>query len=451
MGDGIELACRLPPRKKICYFFAGAKTGRLKIPSGDTVSEFKNTVKARRFMNLSGENKMSLSDTSIRKLKPADKARKIADSDGLYLLLTPSGGKLWRMDYRFAEKRKTLSLGKYPAISLKEARDKCRDAREELAHGIDPGVRKAAVKNAEGQDANSFELIAREWLANSQDKWDPTHARRIEARLNTYLIPVLGSLSLTDITPRIVLTAIRAIEERGARETAHRALSVCGQIFRYAIATDRAERDVTADLRGALKPVKSTSFATITDPAAIGALLRSIDAYHGSLIVKAALKIAPYVFVRPSELRLAEWKEINFEENEWRIPASRMKMRELHIVPLSRQAAEIFRDLYQYTGNGELVFPGLRKRDKPISDATVLNALRSMGYGQEEMTVHGFRAMASTRLNEMGYNSDWIERQLAHGERNKVRASYNYAQYLKERRKMMQEWADYLDGLKNNA
>lgn len=239
------------------------------------------------------------------------------------------------------------------------------------------------------------------------------------------------------------------IESRGTFDTAHRTLQICGQVFRYGIATCRCRRDISADLRGALKPVKLGNFAAITEPAQIGRLLKCIDNYHGNLIVRTALSMAPYVFVRPKELRLAQWSEISLGAAEWRIPAEKMKMRNPHIIPLARQVVELLETIRPYTGGGQYVFPGFRKLTKPISDATLLNALRSMGFDKETMTVHGFRAMASTRLNEMGYNSDWIERQLAHCEQNKVRASYNHAQYLKERRQMMQEWANYLDGLKN--
>jgi integrase len=241
---------------------------------------------------------------------------------------------------------------------------------------------------------------------------------------------------------------LRRIEARGAIDTAHRALQNCGQIFRYAIATSRAERNIADDLRGALPPVKQTNFASIKEPKAIGALLRDIDAYSGNLIVRAALRMAPYVFVRPVELRSAEWAEFNFEGAEWRIPAEKMKMRQVHIVPLARQVLAILEDLRQYTGNGRFLFPSMRANSAPISDMTLLAGLRRLGYTKEQMMVHGFRSMASTRLNEAGFNRDWIERQLAHGEQNSIRAAYNYAEYLPERRKMMQWWADYLDKLR---
>ena len=256
-------------------------------------------------------------------------------------------------------------------------------------------------------------------------------------------------MPIDTITPLKLLEALRRIEARGAVETAHRALQNCGCIFRYAIATGRAERDSAADLKGALAPVVSKNFATITEPKGIGRLLRDIYAYEGNLIVRAALCIAPYVFVRPVELRAAEWAEFNLDTAEWRIPSARMKMRQVHIVPLARQVISILEDLRQYTGHGRYLFPSMRGESRCISDATLLRALRCMGYSKEEMTVHGFRSMASTLLNERGYNRDWIERQLAHGERNSIRAAYNYAEYLPERQKMMQWWADYLDGLRD--
>ena len=249
----------------------------------------------------------------------------------------------------------------------------------------------------------------------------------------------------------MLLEALRRIESRGAVDTAHRALQTCGQVFRYAIATGRAEHNIAADLKGALPPVRGGHFASVKEPAAVGGLLRAIDAYTGNVIVRAALRIAPYVLVRPVELRRAEWAEFNLDANEWRIPATRMKMRELHIVPLARQVMEILAELHQYTGGGRYLFPSMRANTATISDVTLLAALRRLGYGKDEMTVHGFRSMASTLLNEKGYNRDWIEKQLAHGERDTVRASYNFAQYLPERRKMMQEWADYLDELRGQS
>lgn len=397
---------------------------------------------------------MALTDTSIRSAKPQDKPAKLFDGGGLFLLVTPNGGKWWRLKYRFGGKEKLLSLGVYPAISLKEARKRREEAKEQIALGIDPGANRKAVKEAVRAEAvNSFEVVAREWHDKQKDTWVKSHGDKIFARFTNDIFPIIGAKPIGTVTAPELLEALRRIEARGAVETAHRTLQNCGQVFRYAIATGRAERDPAADLRGALTPIKHTSFASITEPKEIGALLRDIDAYQGNIIVCAALRMAPYVFVRPGELRRAEWEEFNLEakEPEWRIPASRMKMRKLHIVPLAPQVVSILQDLHRYTGNGRYLFPSMRAKSAPISDVTLLAALRRMGYDKESMTVHGFRSMASTLLNEQGYNRDWIERQLAHGERNTVRAAYNYAEYLPERRRMMQEWADYLDELRGTV
>jgi len=396
-----------------------------------------------------GDTMSKLTDTFLRGLKATGQVQKKADGGGLYIHVSPTGGKLWRLAYSFDGKQKTLSFGAYPAVSLKDARQKWEEAKEQLAAGIDPRVHKQAVKAAvRAETTNTFEIVAREWYDKFKDSWVPHHGSKILARLKKDIFPLIGGKAVGSVTAPELLEALRRIEARGAIETAHRTLQNCGQIFRYAIATGRAERDTAADLRGALAPVRPTNFSTITEPKAIGALLRDIDAYPGNLIVRAALRMAPYVFVRPGELRKAEWAEFNLEAAEWRIPAARMKMKEVHIVPLSWQVLTILEDLQQYTGHGRYLFPSMRANSAPISDVTLLAALRRMGYDKDAMTVHGFRSMASTLLNEQGYNRDWIERQLAYGERNSVRASYNYAQYLLERRSMMQSWADYLDGLR---
>lgn len=392
---------------------------------------------------------MKLTDLFLRNLKSTGKVQKHFDGGSLYLFVSPTGGKSWRMAYRFDDKQKTLTFGPYPLISLREARERRDEAKKLLLQGIDPGLHKKAVKAAVlAETKNSFEVVAHEWHDKQKATWVKSHGDKILARFINDIFPVIGSKPVHTVTAPELLEALRRIEARGAIETAHRTLQNCGQVFRYAIATGRAERDPAADLRDALPPVKGSNFATITDPGAIGQLLRDIDAYQGNYIVRAALRIAPYVFVRPTELRRAEWTEINLKGAEWRIPAARMKMRQVHIVPLARQVVEILQDLHQYTGNDRYLFSSLRAKSSPISDMTLLAALRRMGYDKGEMTVHGFRAMTSTLLNEQGYNRDWIERQLAHGERNTVRAAYNYAQHLPERRKMMQEWADFLDGLR---
>ena len=395
---------------------------------------------------------MKLTDTYLRALKATGQVQKKADGGGLYIHVSPTGGKLWRMAYSFEGKQKTLSFGAYPAVSLRDARQKREEAKEQLAKGIDPGAHKQAVKAAtRAEYENTFEIIAREWFAKNKESWVDTHAEKIIRRLENYIFPIIGGRPVNHVTAPELLKALREVEAKGIPDVAHRALQDCSRIFRYAIATGRGERDTAADLRGALVPVKSENLASIIEPKAIGALLRDIDAYTGNVIVCAALRMAPYVFVRPGELRRAEWSEFNLEGAEWRIPAARMKMRQVHIVPLARQVVGILEDLRQYTGAGRFLFPSMLANTAPISDMTLLAGLRRLGYTKEQMTVHGFRSMASTLLNEQGYNRDWIERQLAHGERNSIRAAYNYAEYLPERRRMMTEWADYLDQLRQNS
>lgn len=392
---------------------------------------------------------MALTAIKIRSSKPIEKAYKLADEKGLYLLINPNGAKYWRFKYRFADKEKKLSFGVYPDVSLADARNKRDEARSLLAKDIDPSVDKQIKKRATKLAAeNSFEAIAREWYAKFSSKWTAHHGERIIRRLEKDIFPWLGKRPVTEITAPEILNTLRRIENRGARETAHRTQQNCGQIFRYAIASGRAERDPSADLRGALEPVKKNHLASITDPNKIGDLLRTINSYQGYFITKCALRLSPLFFVRPGELRRAEWSEFDFDKAEWRIPAAKMKMREMHIVPLSFQAIEILRELQALTGDRQYVFPSIRSPKRPMSENTVNGALRRLGYTTEEMTAHGFRSMASTLLNEQGWNRDAIERQLAHAERNNIRATYNYAEYLPERRKMMQSWADYLDQLK---
>jgi len=391
---------------------------------------------------------MPLTDLSIRKLNPRPKYQRFFDGGGLYLEVSPAGGKHWRLKYRFDGKEKRLTFGEYPIVSLKEARIKRDDAKRMLANGIDPGAAKQAEKVAA---AGTFEAISREWISKYSSSWTPGHAERILRRLERDIFPWLGHRPINQITPPELLSVLRRVEERGIIETAHRALANSGQIFRYAIATGRAERDISQDLRGAIPPVRKKHLASITKPELIGPMLRAFDAYDGFFVTKCALRLAPLVFVRPGELRGAEWSEIGFQAAEWRIPAERMKMRIEHLVPLSRQALAILEELRPLTGQGRYLFPSMRSKVRPMSDATILNALRRLGYSKEEMTGHGFRSMASTLLNGQGWNRDWIERQLAHSESNTVRAAYNYAEYLPERHKMMQAWADYLDELRAAA
>ncbi|NJD05586.1 MAG: DUF4102 domain-containing protein [Methylococcaceae bacterium] len=396
---------------------------------------------------------MPLTDTAIRNAKPGEKPVKLADEKGLFLLIVPAGGKWWRLKYRFGGKEKLLSLGTYPEVGLKDARDKRDDARKQLAQGIDPGETRKAMKAAQSADADTFEVVAREWHTKFSPTWTAEHAERILSRFQRDVFPWIGGRPIREITAPDLLTVLRRIESRGALDTAHRAHQNCGQVFRYAVATGRAERDPTGDLRGALPPAKDKHHASITDPQAIGDLLRAIEGYQGSFVTKSAMQLAPLVFVRPGELRSAEWSEIDMDKSEWRIPAEKMKMRDPHIVPLSVQAVAILREIRPLTGRGRYVFPSARtpNGDRCMSENAVLAALRRMGYAKDEMTGHGFRSMASTLLNEQGWHRDAIERQLAHAERNAVRAAYNYAEHLPERRRMMQAWADYLHGLKKGA
>jgi integrase len=394
---------------------------------------------------------MRLTNVVVLNAKPQEKPYKLIDGRGLYVLINKAG-KYFRWDYRFAGKRKTLALGIYPEISLKEAREKHEDLRRLLARDIDPmEMKKQKKAEVLAEVENSFEFVAREWFAKNKVVWTARHADTIISRLQNNIFPWLGAVEISAISAPMLLEALRRIEERGATETAHRVKQICGQVFRYAIATGRAERDPSFDLRGALAPTKSKSMATITDPQKIGILMRAIDGYQGSLITRCALKFAPLTFVRPGELRHAEWTEINLEESEWKIPSEKMKMRTVHIVPLSVQAIAILKEIQPLTGKGKYVFPSLRSGGRPMSNNTILVALRSMGYSKDEMTGHGFRAMASTLLHEQGWPPDVIERQLAHRERNSVKAAYNHAQYLPERRRMMQAWADYLDSLKEKG
>jgi integrase len=395
---------------------------------------------------------MKLTDTFLRSVKPTGKAQKYPDGGGLYLYVSPTGGKLWRMDYRYAGKRKTLSMGAYPTLSLADARTRRQEAKVQLAKGVDPGAHKQAVKAAvRAESGRSYEVIAREWFGKYSSGWSESNGVKVLARQENYIFPFIGGKPIREVTAPELLEALRHIEKRGSLDTAHRALQDCGRVFRYAVATGRGERDTAADLRGALPPAKGSNFAAITDPKEVGALLRAIDGYEGGIVVSSALRLAPLVFVRPGELRQAEWSEFDLDGEEWRIRADRMKMRQVHIVPLARQTLEVLRELHKFTGHGKYLFPSPRTDARPISDVALLAALRRMGYSKEEMTVHGFRSMASTLLNEHGYNRDWIERQLAHGERNSIRAAYNYAEYLPERRRMMTEWANYLDGLREQS
>ncbi|KAB2889332.1 MAG: tyrosine-type recombinase/integrase [Desulfobulbaceae bacterium] len=388
-----------------------------------------------------------LADTAIRNAKPKEKPYKLFDDRGLYLLVKPAG-KYFRFDYRFHGKRKTLALGVYPDVSLSQARDRLSEARRLLADGIDPGEQRKEARAMEASlTTNNFETVARDWFKKKHDEWVESHSVTVITRLENNVFPRIGSRPVNEITAPELLEVLRVMEVRGAKELARRVKQICGQVFRYAIACGLAERDPSADLRGALASPKKKSMATITDPKQVGALLRAISDYHGHLSTKCALRFAPLVFVRPGELRHAEWAEFDLARAEWKIPAEKMKMKRPHIVPLSRQAVAVLRDIAPVTGRGRYVFPSLRTGNRPMSENTVNAALRRLGYAKEDMTGHGFRAMASTLLHEKGWRSDVIERQLAHIEKNSVKAAYNYAQHLPERREMMQVWADYLDTL----
>ena len=384
-----------------------------------------------------------LTEARIRRARPKERPYKLRDGGGLYLLITPTDAKQWRLRYVIGGRESMLSLGTYPATSLKAARAKRTELRAALEAGKDPAAERRAER---ANSANSFETIAREWLG--KQPFAPKTLQKAVWTFEDLLFPYIGSRPVSELTPPELLEVFRRLERRAKHETAHRAKQRVGQVIRYAIATGRAERDPTADLRGALAPVRVTNRAAVTDPREVAQLLRALDGYQGHFIVEAALKLAPIVFVRPGELRGAEWAEIDLDAAEWRIAAHRMKMRRPHLVSLAKQAVAILREIEPLTGRGRYVFPSPRSVQRPLSDNAITAALRRIGYTGEQMTWHGFRAMASTLLNELGFPPDIIELQLAHQERNEVRAAYNRAQRLDERRKMMQAWADYLDGLR---
>lgn len=396
---------------------------------------------------------MALSDTAIRKAKPASKPQKLRDGGGLYLLLRPDGARWWRVDYRRpgTGKRNTLSLGVYPAVGLAEAREKHQAAKRLLAAGVDPGVQRKAERAVSlERAANSFAAVAGELLAQRAKKLSEGSAVRERRLLDKDLAPYIGDLPIVEVTAPILLVALRKIEARGAVETAHRARALAAQVFRYAIATGRADRNPAVDLAGALTAPQPKHFPSITEPEQVAPMLRALHCYMGTPVVMAALRLAPLVFVRPGELRRARWADIDLDAAEWRYTAS--KTGAPHIVPLSTQAVQILRDLYPLTGRGEYVFPSVRDRDRPMSENTVNAALRRLGFDSDTMTGHGFRAMARTILDEvLGFRPDFIEHQLAHAVRDPNGRAYNRTAHLAERRKMMQAWADYLDQLREGA
>jgi len=390
-----------------------------------------------------------LNDTRVRNARRANRPIKLSDSGGLYLLIQPNGSRLWRLAYRFGGKQKTLAIGVYPTVTLKHAREKRDEAKRLLVDNIDPSTqrRMEKLKTASG---HTFRAVAEEVLVKLEREGRTEVTLAKKRWLLDFAYPAIGERPIAEITAPEVLAVLRKVEARGRYETARRLRSTCGMVFRYAIATGRAERDLSVDLRGALTAPKVIHRATIVDPAGIGALLRAIEDYDGLPLTKSALKLAPLLFVRPGELRKAEWAEFDLEHAEWRIPAAKMKMRRLHRVPLSRQALAIIRDLQTFSRDGRWLFPSVRSISRPMSENTLNAALRRLGYSKEQMTSHGFKGMASTRLNEMGcWNADAIERQLAHQESSDVRRAYMHAaEFWPERVRMMQAWADYLDELR---
>ena len=395
----------------------------------------------------------TLTATQVKQAQPGEKARKLADGQGLYLLIQPNGARYWRYNYRYAGKRKTLALGVYPDVSLKAARSAHQEARGKLANGVDPGaVRKVEKLTRHLAAAESFEAVATEWQqVRLGDKAEATR-KRVASILSNYLTPWLGNRPIADISPQELLAALRRAENAGTLDSAHRARQIAGQVFRYAVATGRAQHDPSASLKGALTPNRKTHHAAITDPAEVGKLLLAMDTFEGTPVVKTALLISPLLFQRPGELRAMEWSEINRDAQQWEIPAEKMKMRQPHIVPLSRQALALLDELEPLTRRGRYVFPSARGASRCMSDNAVRVALRTIGYDKHTMTPHGFRAMARTILDEvLDYRVDYIEHQLAHAVKDANGRAYNRTAHLEARRKMMQGWADYLDNLKAQA
>ena len=412
---------------------------------------------------------MPLTDTAIRKAMPGPKTRKLSDGKGLYLELSPAGGRWWRLKYRIAGVEKRISLGTYPETSLKAAREKMEEARALVAQGIDPSqARKAAKQEAAHQDEQaqreaqglplhgSFESVAREWFDTRKDEWATTYAKKIFRRLEVDVFPWLGKLPVPNITPPMVLDMLRKAENRGAIETAHRVLETCGQVFRFAVATGRIESNPARDLKDALRKPMVQHFAAITDPQRFGELLRAIDSYRGTPVVCAALRLMPLMLLRPGELRQAQWDELDLPAATWTVPAARMKREKVgkiygkpHIVPLPRQAVAIFEALKPLTEHSPYVFRGERSAQRPMSDAAINAALRTLGFSADEVTGHGFRASARTMIVErLGIAESVVEAQLAHSVRDNLGRAYNRTEFMQERVRMMQQWADYLDTLR---
>lgn len=389
-------------------------------------------------------SKKPLTKIAVQSAKPGVKDYKIYDEKGMFLKVTPSGGKLWRLKYRYHGKEKSMALGKYPEVSLKAAREARDAARVLISQGVDPMAERKKLK---GRTGDSFKSVAEEWRLARQQVLAPKSFENITQRLQTYIYPKIGNRPIADIKAPEILQFIQSIEDKGHLTTAHRVLGNVNDVLRYAVAIGKTERNVASDIKGALKPKIRKHLAAITEPNEAAVLLRKIDEYSGTPVVEAALKLAPLVFVRPIELRTAKWVDINFETSEWRYTIS--KTSTPHIVPLSRQAHSILKSLYPVTGTRTFVFPSQRRGSNPMSDNAILTALRKMGYAKNEMSGHGFRAMARTMLDEiLGYRVDIIEHQLGHVPRDFQGRAYNRTKHLDERTIMMQAWADYLDELK---
>jgi integrase len=394
---------------------------------------------------------MKLTAAAVKAAETRGKAYKLADGKGLHLLVKPNGGKYWRMKYRYGGKEKTLALGVYPETSLAKAREKCQAARAQLGDGIDPSVTRRLDKiNQQTEGANTFRRVAAEWYETQMGAKSDSYRDRTKRLLENDLYPALGHLPINQIEPPELLAALRKVERRGAVDMAHRAKQTAGQVFRYGVATGRCARDPSGDLRGALPARNKKHYAAITDPAQVGKLLVAIDGFEGTPTVKTALQLSPLLFQRPGEIRAMEWAEINWDAKQWELPAEKMKMSQPHIVPLSKQALALLRDIERHTAHrGKYVFPSQRGASRPLSDNGVRTAMRTMGYDNDTMTPHGFRAMARTILDEvLQYRVDWIEHQLAHAVRDPNGRAYNRTAHLADRHKMMQGWADYLDNLK---
>ncbi|HEY3862532.1 MAG TPA: integrase arm-type DNA-binding domain-containing protein [Verrucomicrobiae bacterium] len=388
---------------------------------------------------------MMLTNAAVKNAKSREKPYKLSDGHGLYLLVKPNGGKYWRFKYFYLGREKLLALGAYPEVSLEEAREKRLNARKAVAGGADPGKQRKDEKRRKAYNAeNTFEVVAKEWFETNKPKWTPDHAERLWRRLKLHILSEIGDRPVGEISALDLLDALRKVEKRGATETSHRLLQTCNVIIRYAVLTGRIQYNPAQDLKGALVPHKAANHPTI-EAKELPKFFEQLEAVETTGLNKLAIRILLLSFVRQGELRQAKWEDIDWKAKEWRLPAHTTKMRDAHIVPLAKQTINLLADLKRMTGEGELLFPSQqRRRHAMMSENTVNHVLRNMGY-KGKLVGHGFRALASTTLNENGFAPDVIERQLAHAERNRIRAAYNRAQYLPERRKMMQWWADYLD------